>query len=373
MPAMSPGAHAIEIASFVVDGGAVIESGRSSPPLRVTLSGATAGLPPDAAASATKHLTTADGVEIRLDLITTALVSPTAMAIAPDGRVFLAEREGRVRILENGTLDPEPAVVLDDAAMTPSSEGGLLALALDSQFEQNGFVYAAYTVAASEDTRKVRVVRFREVGGRLGERLVVLRDTPASARPAVSLRAGPDGKLYVALDVATGTGRVAALASYSGKVLRLNSDGTTPPDQPGRNPVFATDVTSPRGMDWHPSTGALWLADAKRRDAEELRSVGPGTPSPARARVALPLGAGAAAMAFYRGTIVPGFSNDLFVAAEEGGYLLRLTFDARDPSRVVSNERLLEDAGSRIRSVAAGADGTVYVATDQAVLRIGPR
>jgi len=374
MPGMSPGAHTIELASFVTEGEAVFESAKSAP-LRVTVTGATAGgsSPTPTAAPAATLLTTADGVELRLDALSEQLEAVTAMAIAPDGRVFVAEQKGRVRILVNGVLDPQPAITIDEALMTSASEGGLLALALDAQFDRTRFLYAAYTIAGPEDTRRFRLVRYREVAGRLGERVVLLDAIPAAARPAASLASGPDGRLYVALDAAISTGRTPALASYSGKVLRLNADGTTPQDQSASLPVFATDIQSPRGLDFHPSTGALWVADVKRRDVEELRVILSGAPSTSRTKIPLPAGIGVAGVAFYRGTVVPAFAGDLFVAAEEARSLLRLRFDTREPTRLVSGERLLQDAGAPIRAVAVAADGLVYVATDRAVLRLGPR
>ena len=87
----------------------------------------------------------------------------------------------------------------------------------------------------------------------------------------------------------------------------------------------------------------------------------------------MPAGVGAAGMAFYRGTLIPALARDLFVASERAHSLVRLRFDTRDPTRLVSGERLLEDIGVPIRAVAAAADGLVYVATDRAVLRLGPR
>jgi glucose/arabinose dehydrogenase len=370
MPAMVPGAHSIELASFTLDNGTVIESARSVA-LRVTVTGATSGTPSPAPATTTL-LTTIDGAELRLDVLSDQLTAPTALAIAPDGRVFVAEREGRVRVLRNGALDPQPAVIIDEALMTSASQGGLLALVLDAQFERTRFLYAVYTVAAPEGTRRFRLARYREVDGRLGERVVLLDQIPAATRPSASLGVGPDGRLYVAFDAAASTGRTPALASYSGKVLRLNTDGTTPQDQPAGLPVFATDFQSPRGLDWHPATGALWLADVKRRDVEELRIVDAGS-STSRARIPLPAGTGAAAVAFYRGTLLPALTGDLFVAAEEGRHLLRLRFDKRDPARLVSSERLLQDVAGPIRTVSVAPDGVVYVGTDRAVLRLGPR
>jgi glucose/arabinose dehydrogenase len=373
MPAMAPGAHTIELASFVVDNGIVTESARSAA-LRVTVTGSTAG-PSSASLTSTTLLTTTDGAELRLDLLAEELRAPTALAIAPDGRVFIAEREGRVRILRSGVLDPVPALTIHEVLTTSAGDGGLLALALDAQFERTHFLYAVYTVAAPEAARRFRVVRYREVDGRLGEQVVLLDGIPAAARPAASLGVGPDGQLYIAFDSGAATGRTAALASSSGKILRLNTDGTTPRDQPAGSPVFAADFQSPRGLDWHPVTGALWAADVKRSDVEELRVLVPGgaVGSTSRTRIALPGGTGAAALAFYRGTRLPTLTGDLLVAAEEGRHLLRLRFDKRDPVRLVSSERLLQDVAGPIRAVAVAPDGVVYVATERAMLRLGPR
>jgi glucose/arabinose dehydrogenase len=180
--------------------------------------------------------------------------------------------------------------------------------------------------------------------------------------------------LYVAFDAAASGGRPPAQASYSGKLLRLNADGTTPQDQPSGLPVVASELQSPRGMDWQPSTSTLWLADAKRPDLEELRIInGTSQTSGGRGRINLPAATGAASVAFYRGTLLAALSGDLLVAAAEGHHLLRMRLDKRDPTRVVATERLLQNIESPIRAVAASSEGTIYAATDTKLLRIGPR
>ena len=151
LPTMSSGAHSIELVSFVDDNGTLIESAKSAT-LRVTVTGSTSGtpFPTPGAAPATRFLTTTDNVELRLDLLSDEFVAPTSLAIAPDGRVFVAERSGRVRILRDGTLDSEPALIEDEVLMTSASEGGLLSIALDAQFERTHFVFAVYTVAGPD-------------------------------------------------------------------------------------------------------------------------------------------------------------------------------------------------------------------------------
>jgi glucose/arabinose dehydrogenase len=340
------------------------------------MTGLTAGNPtPSAPAPATTTFPqTSDGLELRLDVVTDQLELPSAIAPAPDGRVFVAERAGRIRVIENSALDPRPAIVIDEVLMTPSLEGGLLALALDREFARTHFVYAVYTMAGSSGSHLFRVVRYREVGGRLGERVVLLDAVPASARPAAALGIGPDGRLYVAFDAAVSGGRASALTSYSGKVLKLNTDGTAPRDQQPGQLAIAADLQSPRGLDWHPATGVLVVADAKRGDLEEVRAIGAGVPAAStRGRLTLPRGFGVSGLAFYRGTLLPALTGDLFVAAAGGHHLLRVQLDEQDAGRIVSTERLLEDLGSPINAVAASSDGTLYVATDRQVLRLGPR
>jgi glucose/arabinose dehydrogenase len=376
MPQMAAGSHSLELVTFVVENGTVVESGRSAA-LRVTVTGATASGPGPAPAPAlplsTRLLATSDGAELRADVIADQLTAPTSLASSPDGRVFVAERDGRIRIIRGGALEAQPAVTIYEALATAAGDGGLAGIALDREFEQTHFLYAVYTVSGPEATRVFRVVRYREVDGRLGERIVILDGVAAGAKPAAAIDIGPDGNLYLAFDAGQGTGRVPS-ASYSGKVLRLSPDGTTPKDQAG-GPVLATDFVSPRGLDWNPETGTLWVVDAKTRDAEELRIVGArgSSSTPSRARLLLPAGMGASALAFYRGTLVPAFAGNVFVAAGEGQYLLRLRVDARDPSKVTFNERLLSDLGSHIRAVTTANDGMVYVATERSVLRVGPR
>jgi glucose/arabinose dehydrogenase len=212
------------------------------------------------------------------------------------------------------------------------------------------------------------------LAGRLAERVILLDEPAASPeRPAGAVGVGPDGKLYGAFDDGGDGARAQALASYNGKVLRLNDDGTTPSDQLG-SPVYSSGMRSPRGLGWNPETGQLWLADAKSPAAAELRVLAAGTTRPvraaARATIALPEGTSPASLAFYRGALLPALRGDLLVAADDGSHVLRLRFARRDSTRLISTERLLEGEG--IRVVAVGVDGAVYFCTDRALLRMGP-
>jgi glucose/arabinose dehydrogenase len=253
--------------------------------------------------------------------------------------------------------------------------GGLLALALDPAFERTRFVYALYTVEARDGGARFRLARFREASRQLGERAVLLENLPASPqRPAGALAFGADGKLYVTFDDGGDPSQAGRPSSYSGKLLRFNADGTTPQDDAGRPPVIESDLRSPRGFDWHPGSGALWLAETNGdQDAVRVRVTSTRARPAERDVMALPQGTDPSAVAFAKGTLMPILQGDLFVASRQGRHLLRLRLDRRDAMRVVGTERLFADVAGPVNTVVSGADGALYLGTDTAVLRVSPR
>jgi glucose/arabinose dehydrogenase len=127
-------------------------------------------------------------------------------------------------------------------------------------------------------------------------------------------------------------------------------------------------------MTWRASSGALRIADVSDAataldivDKTAMRS--PRAPAPTR--VALPSGTGAASLRFYESDVLPEFRDNLLVAADRAGYLLRVRFDPRNPMRIMTADRMLEGIGERVRVVSVGDDGAVYVATDSTLLRLG--
>ena len=171
--------------------------------------------------------TAADGTRFRTDTVVAGLESPASLAFAPDGRLFVAEGPGRVRVVREGHLLPEPALVLADGFASGNLR--LLGLALDPGFAGNGFVYALEARVRPGASATARVVRYREVGGALGEAVVLLDDLPVGAADGGgALRFGPDGLLYVTAGEARQADAAQDLASYGGKILRLRPDGAAP-------------------------------------------------------------------------------------------------------------------------------------------------
>ena len=338
--------------------------------------------------------TTTDGVRFVVDAVVTNLEVPWSMVFAPDGRLFVTERPGRVRIIDVSRQTSELALSMDD--VFAQGEAGLLGLALDPQFAQTGFVYLYYSARTSGNAVN-RVVRYREAGSRLAERAVLLDGIPAAQiHDGGRIRFGPDGLLYVTVGDAANTGLAQDLGSLAGKILRINRDGTTPRENPFSSPVYSYGHRNPQGLDWHPATGQLWAVEHGNVGNDEVNAIDAG------ANYGWPRIEGAQTMAgmrtpltffnpaiapsgtsFYRGDRFPRFVNNVFTATLRGTHLLRLVPDGSTP-RIASQEVLLNGRFGRLRDVVSGPDGFLYLATnnrdgrgsvaatDDRILRIAP-
>ena len=367
LPAMSNGTHTLELASFVVDGSVTVESAKSAP-LRVSV-GTTSGF-----SVSSQLLVTAEQVRLNLSPVAENLLLPSDIAFAPEGDVFVAEHGGVIRLIRDGVLVDAPA--LDLSNEINRDQGGLLAIALDPNFSENGFLYTLYAVDAPRNGLEFALARFRFIDGTFAERAVLLDRTRASVSGASgALRIGPDQKLYVALDSASDVRVAGSFATYNGKVLRFNTDATTPEDQPGANPIYSLEHPQPLAVDWQPGTGALWVIDRVGIDAGRLSAVmkeAGQSRATIRTSYALPAGTGASSAAFYRGELMPIFKGNLFIAAEMGRELMRLRFDPDNATKVVSVERMLKDQIGAVRVVSEGPDGALYVATESVLYRLAP-
>jgi glucose/arabinose dehydrogenase len=307
--------------------------------------------------------------------VATSLDVPWSLVFAPDGRLIVSERPGRVRIIENGRLLPAPALTLDD--VNAVGEGGAMGLALHPQFAVNRFVYLLYTARLPGGGTENRVVRYREVGNTLGEpRVIVDRMTAASIHNGGRIRFGPDQKLYVTMGDAANASLSQDLASLNGKILRLNDDGTLPSDNPMPSPVYSYGHRNPQGIDWHPVSGDLWESEHGNVGNDELNRIDPGRnygwpvieADQTRAGMESPLlffspAIAPSGLSFYTGALIPAFRNNIFFATLRGQHVHRVRLDPANPRRIVADERLFENRFGRIRDVVTGPDGALYFAT----------
>jgi glucose/arabinose dehydrogenase len=355
IPPMSAGLHQLQLAAQETDG--LQRLGGPSAPLSVNL----IAIKLSSASQRTSRAgTTSDGIPLVVETLAIGLTAPSALGTAPDGRVFIAERNGRILVWENGQLLPGPAFELADIVQT--SETGLVGLALHRAFQTNGRVFIAYTARDSEDGFVNRVVRVRDVRSSFGQAAVILEDRVRAAplRPP-RIGFGPDGTVYVTFP-ANDRPTAESFASYSGKILRINEDGTTPRDNPGATPIIATADGMPGGFDWQPSAGHLWLAarDWQGRDFVTMLLLKSATSSTFDS-VVDPSG-----VAFYGSSRIRGFADNMFIGALAGMHIRRVRFNRADPGHIEDTERLLDGQYGRISSVIAGPDGALYICTSNA-------
>ena len=388
LPALSAGAHTLQLASFVTDG-TVLESERSAslsvsvvPQTSAAVQPRTTAKPPSPQAWNGALVETGDHVTLRVELVVEGLEEPTDLAFAPDGRLLVAERAGTIRILPGpDPADPplratHPRRILRCRWRTmPRRRRRRRSSRSRSTRSSNarGSCSPIYAAPSRSGEPMFTLARFRESSNTLGDRIVLLDGVPAaSPSPAAALRFGADGKLYAAFDDGGDPRRSGDRASLNGKIVRLNPDGTTPDDQAGSTPVYAEGYRSPAGFDWDPrrAPGTLWVAD-RDAAASKMRGVVPDPAARAgetrgvvRDTYTLPAASVPASVAFYRGGLFPAIAGSLLVASDEGRHLLRIAGDRF--------ETLLQDRVGGVRAVAVAPDGAIYFANATAIGRLVP-
>jgi glucose/arabinose dehydrogenase len=202
-----------------------------------------------------------------------------------------------------------------------------------------------------------------------------MTDLPHRAdNPVIALRFGPDKKLYLGLDDGGDPARAGDLGSYSGKVLRLNADATTPVDQAGGTPVYLLNVNAPHGLTWGDQE-TMWVAETTETSTgllQAARSAGPQRRAQTTTRYALPDGMTPAAMISYQGSLIEAFRGNLLVALADRPEILRLRTDASNPTVVLQTERLPADAIGQVRALGVSPDGSIYLCSANAVALFRP-
>src|SRR6185436_16613505 len=356
---------------------------------------------------------TAEGQKIRVTAVTRALEYPWSFAFLPDGTMLVTERAGRLRVIRNGKLDPQPVAGGPASYWTgesglPGAVHGYMDVALHPKFAENKLVYLSYTKPLDEKRRTVGIARGRFDGKALTDvKDIFVLDAAGTTRIAF----GKDGMLYV-----TTTGSNQKDPNFpqnpgdqGGKVLRIRDDGSIPPDNPfagkaGAKPeVYTLGHRSALGLKMHPGTGEMWLNENGPNGGDEINILKPGAnygwplvsygrtyPGPWQSEVPGHTGfeppvvywvpsIAVSGMEFYTGDKFPKWKGDVFVGSLRTGeipgtgHLERILFNEK--MQELRRESLLTELHQRIRDIRQGPDGLLYVITDSdpgALLRIEP-
>ena len=356
-------------------------------------------------------LHTADEPNVLARVVARGLSHPWSLAFLPNGDMLVTEREGRLRVIRDGSLDPLPVAGVPEVN-AQGSLTGLLEVALHPDFARNRQLYLSYT--APGDQSRIALARGRFEGGRLQDVRVVFE---TGGRPVgisgSRLLFAPDGTVFMPVGGAFNAGSTGARAQdpddHAGKILRLRDDGSPPADnpfvgQPGYRPeVFSLGHRNPMGLAFHPVTGELWAAEHAPQGGDEVNVILPGRNygwpvvsfgreySGARIsdrwwqdEMQLPTvvwlpSVAPSGMIFYTGDRFPGWVGDLFVGSLMEGRIQRTGHIERvklnDAGEEVGRESILTELRRRIRDVRQGPDGLIYVLTeeeDAVLLRLEP-
>lgn len=318
------------------------------------------------------------GQEFEVVTVAEDLEVPWEIEFSPDGRIFFTERSGALRIIEDGVLNPEPVTILDVGTV----EGGLLGLALDPNFEQNNFLYLYYTYFEFPFTYN-KVVRYTENNNILSNELILVDKIPGSVvHDGGRIKFGPDEKLYITTGDAGNANSAQDLNSLAGKILRINSDGSVPSDNPFSDSlVFSYGHRNPQGLDWDPITGKLVASEhgpsGERGFAhDEINVIEPGKNygwpkvvggehDPEFVDPILHTGDDTWAPSgatFYDSDNISEWENRFFVATLRGSHLRMLDLDIEN-NQIVTSEALFSGTYGRLRDASMGPDGNLYLLT----------
>lgn len=349
--------------------------------------------------------------DYRVVTVADGLIQPWSIAFLPGGDALITERPGRLRILRQGTLVPQP--VEGVPAVFHSNQGGLLEVMPHPNFATNRLLYISYARGVNEAESRTVLMRGRFENDRLTQ-VEQIFDAVSKGRGHFSGKIAFDGNGFLFLTLGDRQvppeGNLEAhpaqdLSNHHGKIVRLHDDGRVPQDNPfvnragARPEIWTYGHRNLQGLAIHPESGDVWANEHGPQGGDELNLIQPGrnygwpvigfgvnyTTGVAihsgthrqgmeqPVRVWVP-SIGISGMLFYTGSQFPQWRGNLFVGGMVGQRLSRLTLNGQ---RVVNEETLVQERG-RIRDIRQGPDGFIYLVTDDRegkptpVLRIEP-
>ena len=315
--------------------------------------------------------------EPEVEVFAGGLDFPTNAAFAPDGRLFFNEKNtGRVRVIEDGRLLPQP---FTQVPSTDIAETGLLGIALHPEFESEPWVYLTYS---SRESGRNELIRVRADGDRGVETEALLQLPEVSPyHDGGDLAFGTDGRLFVVTGEAHNPDRAQDPQDVAGKVLRLEADGSTPPDNPLPGPVYSMGHRNSFGVCVDPVTGNVWQTENGPTTNDEVNLIEPGgnygwpivrgaagdprfvDPQIDFADIIVPTGC-----AIYPHEHLGSQSDGALFFGDFKGTLWRVVLD--DDRTSVARFHRYESGLGDITDVLLGPDERLYVVTSERILRL---
>ena len=343
--------------------------------------------------------------QLEVQTAASGLVHPWSLAFLPDGRMLVTERPGRMRIVtaEGQLSSPLKGV----PEVWASGQGGLLDVIIDKSYAQNNTVYFCFAERTAGGGRTaVARAKLNDANGRLDDVKIIFRqEGPLSSGNHYGCRIvqANDGNLFVTLGEHFNYRNEAQnLGNHLGKLIRIAPDGSVPADNPfvGRGDakpeIWSYGHRNEQGLAINPASGDLWEIEHGPRGGDEVNIIGKGKnygwpvigygidysgakihESTAREGMEQPIkywvpSIAPSGMAFYTAKLFPKWTGSLFTGALAGKMLVRLSLNG---NTVTGEERLLQNLNERIRDVRQGADGALWLLTDNSagrILRVSP-
>jgi len=318
-------------------------------------------------------------VEYQIVEFARGLYVPWSMVFTSPERMLVSERNGNIKEIVNGKLNPNSIINLPEVAEV--AESGLMGITVHPNYSSNKYVYACLTYETGSGLAD-KIERFVDDGDSLSRDKIILNSFPAARFHAgCRIKFGPDGKLYVTTGDASVKEQAQNLNSLSGKVLRMNDDGSVPLDNPFPNSlIWSYGHRNPQGIAWNES-GVMFETEhgPSGNDgpgggdevniikkglnygwpvvSHERTQSGMESPKLVFTPAEAPSGA-----TFYSGKVFPQFKNNFFFTALRGTGLFRVVVSEGNPEEVLSYEKMDINFG-RIRDVIEGPDGLIYFST----------